>query len=125
MPDAARIHAILKDCLYTDDEDTTGYIEAEGVVKRVGLHPGRVEAHTPEIVEELASLPTEFRIDSDSKGWSFLNGCLDKDGRQWGEQVNVEELMMLGIAANKVTVLLPRPLWSALPGGVPYFAVHD
>lgn len=127
MPDAARISAILKDCLLLDSEaesaTASDYVLAEGINMSIGFHRERLAGHTQEIVDELADLPEPFRIDKG--GWSFLNGCIDKDGNQWGEQFNVQELMLLGLAAGKVTYLLPRQHWDRLPGGMPYFAVHD
>lgn len=125
VPDAARIGTIFKDCLYQEGEDTTNHVEAEGITVTVGFHPERLASHKQEIVEELADLPDEFRIDSDAHGWSFLNACLDKEGNQWGEHVNVQELLLLGLAAGKITYLAPRKLWEIMPGGMPYFAVHE
>jgi hypothetical protein len=124
MPDAARIHAIMKDCLFQDGEDTTNHVEAEGVTVTVGLHPERLVSHEQEIEDELADLPEMFYA-STGGGWSFLNGCLDKESNQWGEQYNVQELLLLGLAIGKVTYLFPRPYWEKLPGGVPYFVIHD
>lgn len=40
-----------------------------------------------------------------------------------GEQLNVQELMILGLGIGKVVYCLPREVWSVLPGGVPYFMV--
>lgn len=123
VPDAAVVHAIMTDCLFRDGEDTSDHVEAEGVTVTVGLHPDRLKAHTQEIMAELTDLPEMFYATTGG-GWSFLNGCLDREGNQWGEQFNVQELMLLGLAIGKVTYLLPRPYWEKMPGGVPYFVVH-
>jgi hypothetical protein len=37
----------------------------------------------------------------------------------------VEQLVQLGIAVGKIRYLLPRDMWDALPGGMPYFVVVD
>ena len=71
----------------------------------------------------LSELPDEFRV-SGGGGWSFLQACNDRHGTQWtGFHQAMEELFMLGMAAGLVTELLPRDLWDALPGGMPYYAV--
>jgi hypothetical protein len=54
---------------------------------------------------------------------SFLNACMTKDDNQWGEHQNMEQLLALGIAIGYARILLPRNMWSVLPGGVPYFSV--
>ena len=59
-------------------------------------------------------------------GWSFLNMCVDKDGNQWtGFHEIVDKLLMLGIAIGKMSFLLPKQMWSILPGGMPYVVVND
>jgi hypothetical protein len=76
----------------------------------------------------LAELPAPFKADGPDSGggWSFLNACVTKDGVQWTDlHRTVEALVVLGIAAGKVAWMLPRKIWSALPGGMPYFVVKD
>jgi len=54
-------------------------------------------------------------------GWSFLQLCEDDHGEQWtGLHKVMDELLMLAIATKHARILLPRELWSALPGGMPY-----
>lgn len=128
---AENISTVLRDCLFRDEEIPTGNripenaIKVEGITMRFGFHPGRIEAHKEDIESLLMQLPHQFRA-SEGGGWSFLNACItDQDPpRQWGEQVNVQELMVLGVAANLVSVM-PREMWHVLPGGVPYFTVLD
>lgn len=130
MIDGVRVEEILRDCLYLDEELPADHatpddaVIVSGIVNTFGLHPERVEAHRTEIESIIAEWPMEFRSVSrgGGGGWSFLNACMDRDGNQWGEQRNVEQLMCLGVAIGKVTVV-PRELWDALPGGMPYFEV--
>lgn len=82
-----------------------------------------VFGHEADIESMLLSLPEEFQSDKGG-GWSFLNGCMTKDGQQWtGLHAIVDRLFMLGMAAGKARYLLPRETWPNLPGGVPYIAV--
>lgn len=51
--------------------------------------------------------------------------CLFRDGEQWGEHRNIEQLLVLGIGTKQAKMLMPRDTWAALPGGMPYFMVCD
>lgn len=115
-----RVNEIFLDCMFNDDEIVNGTpivepIAVDGVTIKIGLHPGRVEAHKAEISQILIQLPEEFK-----EGWSFLNLCMDKDGNHWAEHRTCEELVMLGLSTGLMEYILPREMWSALPGGMPY-----
>lgn len=125
-----RIKEILIDCLFRDNEidsdskpkNNIEPVIGYGIMGNVGFHPDRIENHRSEIIEMLNELPTEFHKDSGG-GWSFLNMVNDKNGIHWGEHQDAEHLMQLGTALGKVEVQLPREIWSALPGGVPYLCI--
>lgn len=124
---ASRVEDILKDCLFRENEDTAPGIKAFGIVTNYGFEPGRLQTHTEEITALLHELPVEFmsKKNGGGGGWSFLNGCMDRHGNQWGEQMNVEQLFCLGLAIGKVECLMPREMWAILPGGMPYYSVED
>lgn len=129
---AVEVENVFKNCLFTDNEvDTFGKEElmksailAEGVKTSCGFHPERLESNRDKICEMLMCLDPTFRI-SVGGGWSFLNGCIDSKGQQWGEHKNLEQLILLGIAIDRVSFSMPREGWLALPGGVPYFTIND
>jgi hypothetical protein len=119
------VNTVFLDCLFKDGEDTAGHIVAEGIALTVGFHHGRIEEHRQEIHDMLAELPDEFKT-SGGGGYSFLNACMDKHGNQWtGMHQTQEQLVQLGIAIGEVEYCLPREMWSALPGCVPYFTVKQ
>ena len=125
--EAQAVEAIMMDCLYREDEVVNcqppeGHVMVDGIVARFAFHPGRLQQHKQTICLLLAELPIEFHKNTGG-GWSFLNACFDKTGRQWGEHRNMEQLVVLGLATGLVEYCLPRELWSALPGGLPYFVV--
>lgn len=121
--DPQRVSEIFLDCLFRDGEDPSTCTTAEGIMSTVGFHPGRLHAHTPEIESLLGELPDEF-MESKGGGWSFLNACMDKRGHLWtGMHQTMDQLFMLGIAAGKAAYALPREMWSALPGEMPYLIV--
>jgi hypothetical protein len=98
-------------------------ITVSGVVHDATFMPDAIEVARDEIRAMLAGLPGQFRK-SAGGGWSFLNACMDRDGRQWTSlHMVMEELFMLGMAAGLVTDVTGRDLWPALPGGMPYYAV--
>lgn len=120
-----RVNAIVRDCLYdlpAGSPAPTDAVLAEGVVGRFGFNPKKIEEHKAEIREMLLELPDEFQA-SKGGGWSFLNACQDRHGDLWGGQQTADELLCLGIAAGLAEIQLPREVWNALPGGVPYFVV--
>ncbi len=118
-----RVTKTFLDCLFKEGEDTSNHIKAEGIVTNVGFHPERLASHKSEVDEMLGELPKEFQKDSGG-GWSFLNACNDKDGNQWtGLHRTMEQLFLLGIALERVKIQLPREVWSALPGGMPYLVI--
>lgn len=115
---AKRIEEIFRDSLFRDGEDTKDHVIAEGVTCKVGFHPGRLEVHRGEVQGFLNALPPLF-----TDGWSFLNACVTRDGDQWGEHRNVEQLLQLGIALKLASWCAPREMWRILPGGMPYVQV--
>ncbi len=118
------VEKVFLSCLFKEGEDTTNRIEADAIVHRVGFHPERLKAATPEIREMLLELPDEF-MQSKGGGMSFLNACMTRDGDQWGEHRNMGQLFALGTACGAAKCLMPREMWNMLPGGMPYYAVMD
>jgi hypothetical protein len=120
-----RVESIFMDCLFRDGEDTSNHVKAEGITTSVGFHPERLKSHEEEIVEMLGELPDTFKK-SGGGGMSFLNACYDKHENQWTSyHRTMEQLFQLGIASGKVELLMPRAMWGALPGGMPYYVVLD
>ena len=121
---ADHVNEVFLDCLFRDGEDTSNQIKAEGVVRNVGFHPGRLEIHRAEIETMLDELPDAFKK-SGGGGWSFLNACEDKHGSQWTSlHQRMEQLFQLGLAIGKVKYQLPREMWTMLPGGMPYLVIN-
>jgi hypothetical protein len=129
---AARVEEIFRDCLYKDEEMAgvpegeapEGVVIVEGIISRFGLHPERLESHRDEVHTMLLNLPEQFQADKGG-GWSFLQACDDRNGVQWtGLHQTMGDLFVLGIGLGLAKYLLPREMWSAFPGGMPYLAVE-
>jgi hypothetical protein len=119
---AENVTEIIKDCLYRDGEDTSNAIITQGVVGKFGFNPARLAEHKADIGEMLHDLPDQFHADK-GQDWSFLQACMTRNGVQWGEHRNIDELLCLGIATGQARILFPREVWNAFPGGMPYFVV--
>ena len=123
-----KVEKIFFDCFFRQEEITRneyppeGAILVESVMHKFGFHPGRVAQHKEEIRSLLNEMPDQFHKGK-GDGWSFLNMCNLKNGEQWGEHINMEQLVGLGMAVNMVKFLMPRDLWAALPGGMPYLII--
>lgn len=121
---AENVSTVFMDCLFRDEENKSNPVLAEAILSTFGFHPERLESHRNDIKELLAWLPTQFREGgNDGGGWSFLNACMTREGDQWGEHRNIEQLLALGIATGQAKILMPRQMWSVFPGGMPYFSV--
>lgn len=122
---AKNVHDIFMDCLFKDTPKSgTKYLPAEGLTTNVGFNTDKINKYANDIKSLLNELPETFR-ETVGGGWSFLEAYLYKDGNHWGEHTNMQELLLLGIASGYAKYLLPRELWTVLPGGVPYFVVLD
>jgi hypothetical protein len=118
------VNELFLSLLFTDGEDRTNYVLGEGAMLKCGFHPMRLNEFENDIADMLLQLPDEF-MQSKGGGMSFLNACMDKDGEQWGEHNTIDQLLAMGIASKKASFLMPREMWSMLPGGMPYFVVKD
>ena len=91
----------------------------------IHLDKAKLIQHRTEIDSMLRQLPECFR-QSKGGGWTFLNLCTDKGGVLWtGLHERAAQLLYLGIGIGKMDYLLPREMWKALPGGMPYVVYKD
>jgi hypothetical protein len=120
---AERVDAIIDDSLFRAVETATGVpddaVIVKGILHDYAFHPQRVAGHRADIAALCDELAPQFHK-SHGGGWSFLNLCVDKYGDQWGDHINCEALLCLAMATQQGGYLMPRDMWSALPGGLPY-----
>jgi hypothetical protein len=117
------VHDVFVDCLFLpaeihDGKPPADAILVEGIMMNVGFHPGRLEGHRAEVEGFLAELPDVFK-----DGMTFLNMAEDRHGNLWGEHRNMEQLVLLAIGLKRMAFCMPKALWSAFPGGMPYVQV--
>lgn len=117
METVQKVMALMTDCLHGSQD---GALVVDGIVRKFGFSSEKVAARSDEIREILDDMPEQFHA-AHGGGWSFLNLCIDKNGRQWtGEHRAMEALVALGIAAGMASYVLPREMWHVMPGGMPY-----
>jgi hypothetical protein len=117
--DAVRVNEIFEECLHGPEP-----VHIDGIVHAVNLSRERVQSHAQEINGWLDALPEPFQR-TGGGGWSFLNACDDRNGEQWtGLHLVMEQLFLLGMVLKRVSYVMPRELWGALPGGMPYLVVE-
>lgn len=121
---ADNVEAVVKDCLFNEDEDTSALVRGDTVQGIFGFHPERLESHREEVKSMLEQLHDNFRA-SKGGGWSFLNMCERADGVHWGKHRSCALLIALGDALKLTSFPMPRELWPVLPGGVPYVIYND
>lgn len=109
----------------TNGEEYADLIISHGITSDFLFSKKRLEVMKPFISSMCDELPKEFKP-SGGGGYTFLNACTDKNGRLWtGMHHIMEMLFVMGNAIGKTAYLLPREIWAALPGGVPYLIVND
>jgi hypothetical protein len=126
--DPEKVQEVFFDSLFRDEEVNNGknpeMVKVEGIRLTLGFHPGRLEIHRAEVLNWLTYLPLQFRKSSGG-GWSFLNACQDINDEQWtGLHERMEQLFCLGLGLDLVACVIPREMWDALPGGMPYYRVE-
>jgi len=119
---AENVKETFMNCLFKEGEDINTAVIGKGVMTNAGFHPQRLKDATPNIEAMLNELPDVFKPDSGG-GMSFLQACMDKNGNQWGEHSNIDQLVCLGLASGKLKYLMPRDMWEILPGGMPYLVL--
>lgn len=125
---ADNVNTVFMDSLFTDEEaktiteDSDFLVVADGVHTKVGFNPDRLASHKEDVKTMLSELPDAFFKESGG-GWSFLNAIETKDGTQWAEHQNVDQLLTLGLGLELVSYLMPRDMWKMFPGSMPYFVV--
>jgi hypothetical protein len=120
---ANNVHDVFTYCLFKEQESTENMVKAEGILRDFGFHPTRLKEREDDIISMLSYLPDSFHEEKGG-GWSFLNACNDKDGKQWANlHTTMEQLFVLGLAIGKVKNLIPKEMWKNLYGGMPYYVV--
>lgn len=119
MNKADKVHEIVKNCLFKEEEIIEDPILVEGILNKFIFHPERVKSHKEEIRALLNEMPDDFHRHTGG-GMSFLNLCMDKHGAHWAEHPTMGELVCLGIAAGMASYCVSRDMWHIFPGGMPY-----
>jgi hypothetical protein len=125
MEIAKEVDSIMRFCLFKEEEIIDGKAPADavfvdGISAKLGFHPGRLAEKREEIRGLLNEMSPDFHVKGGG-GMTFLNLCNDKNGDQWTDfHKSMESLIVLGMAVGMARYCLPREMWVALPGSMPY-----
>lgn len=115
VEDTYKACSLKKEEVSKSAEPLVPFIIGEGINNATVFNAERLEEKRTAISEMIGELP---KID---EGVSFLVLCEDKNGRQWTDLHSTMELLLqLGNATGELQFLVPREMWSVLPGGMPY-----
>ncbi len=121
---AEEVREVLIDCFFTEveakelplaDGVPENAIMVDGPMTPVGFNREKIEKHKETIQEFLKNLDDSF-LD----GMSFMKLPFTKDGEQWGDHQNAEQLLLLGMAIGELEYTSQKETWPLLPGGMPY-----
>lgn len=125
-----RLNEIFENCLFKTDsvfekdgETTESQVFVKGVIQSFYFNPQILSGYKEELKQMIGLLNTNFLTTKEGGGggWSFLQIPFYKDGSQWGEHRNAEQLACLCIANKLAARLMPAEFDQMMPGGVPYF----
>lgn len=118
---SANVNKLFANCILNNEMQNHQHaLRVDGVLSSAVFYLPALQKETPAIELLINQLPNIFKNEGE-KGGSFLQMCEDYNGELWtGEHAVMERLLLLGIAIGKMGFLLPKPLWAALPGGMPY-----
>lgn len=118
---AENVRKIFLDCFlppkYTDD---TKVIPVKAVTGNFGFDPEKIEKHAIDIQQMISQLSSNF--DEVNEGYTFMNlPFKGENNEQWGEQIDGDHLMALGLASGWMKLTLEdKEIWKIFPGSVPY-----
>ena len=123
MISASRIEFIFSDSLAKKSD--TNCIEVQGITGIARFNLDILSFFKEEVKSYLLQLPNQFLSErmGGKGGWSFLNACMTEKNEHWGEHMDMQRLFLLGEALGYVRCPLPKQMWTALPGGMPYYTV--
>jgi hypothetical protein len=132
MNPAEQIDQILvgeNSVLYRPEEVLNGKVPqnaviVDGIVRNFVFHPKRLELSRDRVKHLIEEIVSDKFFKGGGEGASFLELCFDREGRQWGEHRLAEALVCLAMGLGMAGYCLPREMWPALPGCVPYVWFH-
>ena len=115
------VKKVFVECLFSENDIPKGgqppkklWAIGGGVMYSVVFDKRKIKKNKETIKSLLSQLPESFR---DPMGDSFTKMPFTKDDKQWGEQINADQLLSLGRAANYI-FYTPKPMW-IMSFGVP------
>jgi hypothetical protein len=93
----------------------------EGITAKFGFNREVLESYREDVITIMREMPPVF-FEGVGGGQSFLNLCVTRENRPWGEHRDMERLMVLGMGLDLIECVFARPMWGLLPGNMPYLS---
>ena len=128
MISPTRVREIVKSSLLgcttlEEAQNDTDGIRVNGVTATFYFSKSKIEKFKNEISEMIDMLDPKFKS---ILGASFVMLCVDKNGVLWtGEHVICEDLLLLGIAINKMEIVEMDEMIINTLGGVPFVKIIE
>lgn len=118
------VKKLLEECLRENSDQEK--IEVDGIVIKVYFNKAKIMEHKEDIKDMLLQLPDDF-MKSKGGGMSFINMCIDKEGRQWTDFHQTQDMLFcLGKAIGMADFCIAdKEIWKVMPGGMPYIFIDD
>lgn len=115
---AYNVERVFAECLYRISESDYNAIEVNSTYMQLTFNARRIELVRDKIGDMIMMLPEGIRT---QEGLSLLEAHKAHTGQQWTDlRFNVEQLLMLGIAAGEIEACQPKDMASRLVGVLSY-----
>lgn len=112
-------------CLFGNDESTEGVpvTEVHAVNLKLVFHKERLNSVRDTVMAFLKQLPKEL-LEQHPEGTSVVFASLDQNGELWGNPLEADTLIVLGLGLDLIRFTCPRGMWPLLPGGLAHITLH-
>ncbi len=120
-----RVIALFRDSLFQGDPDPDKAKMVEGITFTAGFDPERLAANKDKIIAVAREIVDDAFLSKKGGGMSFMALPFARTGEQWGEQEDAQLLYLLCAGIGYASCVVPRLMWGAFPGGVPYIVFKN
>jgi len=117
---AAHVDAMVKHSLFSQGEEERDRVIVDGFVQTFAFHRDRLEANRSAIKILIRDVVDDTFLLGGGGGNTAIYLTVDRTGQNWADQATAEAFFCLAAGLGLATYSVPRELWVAMPGGMPY-----